>query len=685
MDRRWITGVTLLVYLGLYVLGIAVRRNVVVTQYELAGGEVPFTLESALQYRMTRMVYDGYGIPRENDLGVEYPEGVNMRETYSIGAEYVYSLLARVMPDSISISDRIRWASVLIFCLGIPAIGAYAWILYRARAAGFIAALFYAVGVAAVTRSSGIELSRENFALPFFMIFLALDVWADRSSPGARKWGITLASACSIAVAMMTWDMIQYALGLWILIQYLGACWRDVGVESNREIRAKLTVQAAALTLVGVLNPYLSAHRFILSPGMGLLIGLVVVLWLVKNSDHSRWVLRIGPVLMLLVCFGVGAAYSESYGHFGELLKAKIVHMNVKPDDPGLLNYTQRIMWTPALHSANWDLTKQQFPGTFLLTLVGMIYFITPRAGSKDFKLLHPIIYCLVCLGTFILFFRFHVFLIIYFSVIIGGWAAYGLKSRTWRFYVVAVAIMVGFGVELFSSTMDPAVRQGKRSYDYQNALVDWLEENTEGQPVLANFGISGPILAYAGNSVVLHPKFETNRIRERVRQYGEALFKKTEKELKQWADKFGVQYLVFSPGEFYPEMINLQMRYMVDAIEPSPESAAYKLMLKWQEEYFYAGQGKKRTLPREHLRYFKYQWHSDKYIVFKMISANDEEMAAEQSNLARVHLQNGNLDDARKWALRALQYDHLHADASWILEKALSLKRQGFKVVVPE
>jgi hypothetical protein len=421
-----------------------------------------------------------------------------------------------------------------------------------------------------------------------------------------------------------------------------------------------------------------------MSPFMGFWLGAVAVLWIPRLVTCSVWIRRAVPVATLLLFFLLGAKYNETYGHFGELLTAKIVHMNEKPEDPSVLTYNQRIMWTPALHSANWNLTKEQFPSTLILSLVGMAFFIIPRSRDKDFKLLHPIFCCLFSLGAFILFFRFHVFVIIYMAVIIGGWAALGFRSPGWRFYGITLALMVGFGVELFSSSVRPPVPMNKLQHDFLGGLVDWLEEHADGKPVLANFGVSGSILAYAGCPVILHPKFETADIRDRVREYGEALFKKSEKELKQWADQHGAEYLVFSRGEFYPEHINLQMRYMVDAVTPAPDAAASKFFWKTNDELNVQNASHKRALDRDFLRYFKFEWCNEKYTVFKIVTDNDEEMAAEQVKLAQMHLKHGNMDDARKWAVKAIEYDFLNEDAFWVLEKSEALKRKGFQSVVP-
>jgi hypothetical protein len=54
--------------------------------------------------------------------------------------------------------------------------------------------------------------------------------------------------------------------------------------------------------------------------------------------------------------------YVSHYSHFSELTRAKIKFHNVKPRDPDLLSYDARMMWTPAMHSADWKILTTFFP-----------------------------------------------------------------------------------------------------------------------------------------------------------------------------------------------------------------------------------------------------------------------------------------------------------------------------------
>ena len=72
----------------LYFLGLGMRRAVLEAQYAALGSEIPYTLESALFYRRIQQIQQLGTLPSV-DSSVQYPDGVVVRETYSIGSEYL--------------------------------------------------------------------------------------------------------------------------------------------------------------------------------------------------------------------------------------------------------------------------------------------------------------------------------------------------------------------------------------------------------------------------------------------------------------------------------------------------------------------------------------------------------------------------------------------------------------------
>jgi len=751
----------LLAVLGLVALftaGLAIRRVVLAAQYEQYGRPLPFDLESALEFRYVRMLFDTGRIP-SLDQAVQVPEGVVVRETYTLGAEYVYALAARLFPRTMPLDERVRWIAAAWFCLGIPLISLWLWAWTRSVWAAGIAGAYYAVSLAAVMRSTGQGLHHENFALPLLIAHWALGAWANMigkaniaTSAQSAKWPlaaqggdgehrtkneerrtknafflVSLLSALMLACAVSAWDLIQYYVILWGIMSYV----RFVAGKYFRDSRACLAwwLTLLALAGAGALNPYLRAHAFAGSYAMLLAYGVALgmgVEWvgrcmgifrqLARHSfSDGGWRIRlrrtvlvggalcaatvlmgwvrpsprvarlphekVAPLrgqmnempehngtgrrrfwqtlvwaLMALLPLIVGVlwiqTYGETYSHFLELLWAKLRFLNHKPADPALLNFDQRILWTAPLNSPTFFLTTNLFPVTlFLSLLAGAIAFFHARA-HPDPEINQLLSYTVISLLAFVFFMRFHVFLILGFAALLGWLGYWVFVKRSLTRWLVLVLLLAGVGVEA-AHVFDNPTRWGSvPGYVKEKlSLCRWLRSNTDGESVLANFGLSCFLLTYANSPIVLHPKFESPGIRDRVRTYGEALFKSNEEGFRAWMEPFGAPYYVYALGEFADIQPESQMRYCVNALNPPP-SAAARLFEKRPE------QG----------RYFRFLWGNEKYRVFRVITRADEFSAGRMAAEAAQALRQGRRPDAEYKATQALMYDPHNTNAMQVL-----------------
>jgi hypothetical protein len=162
----------------------------------------------------------------------------------------------------------------------------------------------------------------------------------------------------------------------------------------------------------------------------------------------------------------------------------------------------------------------------------------------------------------------------------------------------------------------------------------------------------------------VLHPKFEAEKIRQDVEQYGNMLFKASEKELRNWADRFGVEYYVYSMGEFASVHPERQMRYFVDALNPPPTASARMFEQKPDE-----------------CRYFKPVWSNRKYRVFDMLTVEEELTGMELSAQAYESLCSGHLDVAQQLAEEALKLDIYNEQARQVIVHVTRLEEQGVQL----
>ncbi len=660
------------------------RRHVLNAQRQLtADGGIPFSLESALAFRRIQMVYRDGDLPKI-DRGIQYPGGVVSRETDTLGAERLYARAAKIWPGTLNLAEKIRALHLAWFCLAIPAM--FFWVKWMGGGAvgGFWAAAFYAVAIGAVARSTGQELSHENDALPLLIGHLAALAWARNRAAGFRARTVAgWISAGLAGLALCAWDMVQFYLMLYM-------AWEGVAVLRGRLSKEDLWSRAvpmmAVLLAVGLRNPYLFKHGFLFSPVMAL--GWGMLLAGAPVAQRQRLATRIALALVpIAICLLLSRWYLPSYGHFGSLLWAKLRFFNVRPVDPAALTFEQRILWAPALNSTSWALLWEWFP--FLLVLTAIAVWVLMRGTVRnrfEFADFPPLLfYLLASLAAFILFFRFHVWLAVFACGTVGLWAGQwktggcrwcrGVTVALLAFGWLAEASQPWFGPIRWEKSVveTPGAPQwdGPLYWGRPNvyaaeteALMEHLRKFVAPEPVLANFGISASIATYGGCPVVLHPKFESAEIRRNVREYGEALFKGDEAEFRDWMESKGATVYVHSMGEFSEIQPGLQMRYMVDALDPATNAAA-RLFEQRPEE----------------LQYFAPQFANRKYRVFRLkrspVAARLAETLAEQ---ARAALERGERAEAEAKAAHALRMDAENEDAQEVLRHAAALRDEGFR-----
>ena len=648
-----------LVLAGLYAGGLAIRRVVVQTQIEAVGGTLPFTLESALHFRRVKMMFDRGFLP-EVDPAIQHPEGINIREIDSVASEPVQAFFAAWFPDEMPFADRIRWIEAGWFCLSIPLLAVAIRVWTGSWLGGFLAAALYAFSMASVLRSTGQEISRENFAFPWLIASFACAAANMKLRDG---WWAAAVSAACLAFALIGWDMIQYVVGLITLAMSLHV----IRASLDRRVLILFIAITAAVLVVGSFHPYYRFHGLAWSPLMVWMVSVSAagILALRKpGPKFQRAAMMVVPVALVFL-LGLTGAYGASYNHFAELLWAKIRFLNAKPADPGMLTFYQRIMWVPALHSATWELTRWMFPVAFFV-----VSLITVVAWFDSRKQPDPLVRCwilffVVSVIAFVLFVRFHVFVGL--AVAIGiGWAAGRMARMGWTWQVVALALFGLVTIVEARHVWTERERMGRPNlyYEEMHELAEYLREKVAPQPVLANMGISAYIAAYAKCPIAIHPKFEDPTIRQRMQRYGEIMFGGDERTLRDWMDGLQVEYLVYSKGEFAAEKPEYQMRYFVDRLNP-PDTVPARRFERDDES----------------LRYFTRLWGNRKYVVYQVLGQARETEAGASARSATGALVRGDLQEAEMLAVEALRVDRHNEEALKVMRHVGSLMEQGVTI----
>jgi len=571
----------------------------------------PFTLENALLFHYAEQFAEKGTVPRI-DYRAQYPEGLQVSKKLSLGKGLAAGVVWRLLPLKVEFADFVRIFDVVVFSTGAIAMYLLVVTLTGNRMGAVAAAAFYAIAFPAVLRSTGMEFSRENFALPFLFFHTYLYARSLKSSSPLSS----IIAAVFMAVAVSTWDMSQLYLtlvGLYVVLRLLAA-------PGNLSLVKYLIPTFALCAIAGVIVPYLVDHNFMASYAM--VIGYALVLVYAISSAkflQSKRLKRAAVLILVLAAIVIVprvSGYGSRYSHFGDLVKAKIKYVNVKPTQPEKLSYNARIMWTPALHSATSKFFGRYPISDFVPFILLMAAPLTMwlinclRLNKKPLPEGHHLIFFMagVFFLLYLLFVRMQVFLIFFMC------AAIGLNFFYLRLFLKRRGYIVAWIIVLLPVFVTQAAYSRKRietrmatgeDYQHLKEVVDLVKSKTEPDAViLADFMLEPVIFHYGNRKIVLHPKFESADMRTKVKEYLEALFDGKERVFYDFCMKNGVDYYLFNPNIFwgyknedawiYSSRYVSGRRGLLDATE------IYKLFSSSQKlNYFYPVDGTENQLFR--------------------------------------------------------------------------------------
>jgi hypothetical protein len=402
------------------------------------GPFMPFFIESAIMYSYASDVASGKGIPKY-DRRLPASGKVRVCEQDTVGLEYFlgygYRLKNMIFPspklepDVQVYEDNpyfTNWArlQIRLWASTVPALIFLFLIVMRcpwiiALAGGILTV----VAPAAIARYTGQDIVRGEFCMPILMSVFVIGYWY-LGRPSNKKLVLLGVTAF---FAMATWDMCQICFGIWGLSEIIRiAC----GGKTNRK-RIKLwTVIFAAVILAAILIPYHRVHRLIFSPLVLCIMPMIVFASLSTfRSSYRKRLIVIAASLVLTVSLwwtiSRVSSFSESYGHFGNLLLAKLHYLNVKPANPLLLDFDSRILWTPAMHSADRLILREFFPFAIYAVPLLMILAAFSVKNRKHFfstdmpRLYLPLFMTAFYFMAFIFVVRYHTFAILFLGILL--------------------------------------------------------------------------------------------------------------------------------------------------------------------------------------------------------------------------------------------------------------------------
>ncbi len=506
-----------------------------------------FNSEGALQYRFAKLVAAGKPIPSV-DRALQYPEGLNVEKSLTTFMEFVTGSLFRFISPEVSFHTFLLYFVCFFSSLSILAVFFVARNFWRDDFAALFSAFFYAFAVPAFGRTIGNYLS-EDFALPF--LFFGFYFFFIRTPPGGyKKILFSLLWAFSIAIALISWHLSRFFLLLFVFALVLKAVFAR---ESLGEIKEKIWYGTGFLAIFSLLNPFLRQNNFIVSFPMILCFGLSIYAVLCSKNLCTAKITLIGTMVIgLLTSFPL----ADSYAHIFNLFFHKLRFLGIKPDNPHLLPYEARVMWIEEFHSPDLAYIVLNF---FPLLVTAALSFLFARRYRIKFDIV-LVFMTVVFLVLFFLVRRNGVFLV-FFLALVAGSLIQKTKSRV---ILGLVGLLLFLEIGQFLSVSKPTAFKTfvyKHFSSPQQTLPDldvnpknlfaWIRSSTEPTSVfLADFGFSANIAAYAQRPIVIHSKFETTRLRLKVKEFIFSLFS-DEDQFADFCRKYGVDYFVYTSRIF--------------------------------------------------------------------------------------------------------------------------------------
>ncbi len=619
----------------------------------------PFQVESAIAYAQVRAIAEGKA--EAGVLATESTADLSADAQLSSGMETFlgYALKAKrwltgspavdpeysVFEDNGADSAWIRAVLAAWIALLAPAI--FLWLHWGGmpRKWAFFGALLYVFMPSAVARYTGQELLKGAFALPFVAAYLAVYT---RGFRFRERWCIPAAALLAFLGAA-NWDMAQVVFGAWALAE---AARRFANGEKDAWRGRLLAAGWIGIILAAVLLPYGRAHGSLASPVI-----LVLFPWsMVLQLRDWRWRGWLWGAALLAIWWVVvhSSAFAGNYGHFRELIVAKLQFWNVKPADPALLTFNQRFLWTPELHSATWSATLHFFP--LALWMCGLLAAVgvwrrrwRQEVAKLGWQWMAP---AALSIGFFVIYIymvRFHELA----ALFLAPWTAWSFLvwwrtlRRSWsKALLVALMLLTLVAEADISATR---YRFYPENIGVQADVVRLARAGKlDGRVVLADLEWSSLAAGYAGCRVVIQPKFELEAVRREVERYVEILYLGSEEELAEFCERHQVSYFFFRRRASLEGMDPNGYRYMACAQEIPAEAVIRLLDLKPSRLRRF----RQVALPEGAAQ------AANKLRIFRYVTGDEREIALGLAERSVEAWRDGERSEARRWLNSAYAVD---------------------------
>ncbi len=564
-------------------------------------GEGFYWTESAFHFRHARMISEGKRIPRL-DRDIQYPEGLDTTRYITPVMDRVTGSLHRVFFQEIPLHVFLVFFSCIFSTFSIVAVFLTAKFLWRSAGAGFISAFCYALGPASFGRAASGGLLREHFALPFIFFSFACFIYCLQKD----RLPVAVMGSLFLAIGLASWHATQFYV-FFLVVGFVVVFFLRGGENFPRVSIAVFTIAIAAAS---VALAVLRAKWFIFSPQMMMCYGLLVSLWLLPHwgvKGRTKTILWGGAVIIGFLIAGlIVQRLWGSHSHVYNLILGKLRYWGELPLDATKLPFETKVMWTsgfgsPGLRDVFMILSVSLVLGAIAVTW-SIFRIVKAKAGRAEIMVVYS------ALASFVLFLmirRMHVFTGFFLAVPIGSVVL--VKGRILK--PLAYVCLGGcflYGVH-FIGTLH--LGHGRPPQEYVKDMIHYIKGETgPDEAVLTAFQFGPSIAAYARRPVILHPKFESQLIRDKVKDVYTSLYC-SEEDFYQTCKRYDASLFVFYLGMATDDRPG-SIRYMIGATNLRKDSAAAMF----------------RFAPDE-LRHFRFV-HQNRFIrIFRVVKSSEAGM----------------------------------------------------------
>ena len=566
--RKYSTGIlfVLLIIAGFSFRYSIAQRDIAKLERKTGVRFAPYLVESAIMYSYINKVADGESIAGV-DPALPAMKNVKAAEQMSLSLEYAGGWLLKLYRffhgDTVDGEYEKSYAETTFlrkaFCFYIALSFGFIFLAMRfIKIPSVIAAFAVLIAVfsaAALGRYTGQDLIKGAFAMPLLTAYIAAGAGAVYGKYKMRKTALIFAFLTA-AAAVASWDASQIVIGLLAVCGCLRVIFTNQPGSKQRNLWLMTWL---ALVLCALLIPYNRQHGAFFSPVLQLLLPGAIILNSIP-AKVKRWRrLLILPVLILWCgIISYFSPFAGNYGHFSELLLAKLKHGNILPADPAVLSFNVRYLWTPELHSASWKMTGMIFPGIIwcLLILWGIyiIRNIMLRRSNRlslqekvaSFELTQWVMLTVIAAVMYVYMARFRdisILFAVFSAAVFSAMLVRHTSSKAW--YCFIVLLLAGtVAVEWRNS------RHLQRGYpqglDKTAAMIKFLRKyDLAGKTILSDMQTSAMLKGYTNASILIQAKYELPEVRALTEEFIMTFFQQPPEKLAEFCQKNGVDYLL--------------------------------------------------------------------------------------------------------------------------------------------